>query len=148
MLRNTFFAQSQSAESKTITFRDNDKTEVEDLTMESVDISELPIDLLRTGNKLIARSPIAGGGIHDISVSITPNQLTINKNSWQDAPEEKEHFYIQECHWGNLSRTIDLPKPIDPDRTRASLNNGILTIIMPLASASHTKIIQIRDDSR
>ncbi|OGB73634.1 hypothetical protein A3K24_02210 [candidate division Kazan bacterium RIFCSPHIGHO2_01_FULL_44_14] len=148
MLRNTFFAQNQSAGSKTITFRDGEEVEAEDLATDSVDASELPVDLLRTGNKLIARSPIAGAGIHDISVTITPNQLTINKNSWQGRSEEKEHFYLQECHWGNLSRTVDLPKPIDPDRTRASLNNGILTIIMPLASTSHTKIIQIQDDSR
>lgn len=147
MLRNTFFAKNQTADSRTITFRDNEETEAVDLSAETADISELPIDLLRVGHKLIARAPIAGAGMHDINVTIAANQLTIHKNSWRDNPEQKEHYYIQECHWGSLSRTVDLPKAVDPDRTRASLHNGILTVVMPLVSSSHTKIIQVRDES-
>lgn len=146
MLRNTFFAKNQPARGQTITFRDVDDTDTGNLPVEAETANELPLDLVRSGNKLIARAPIAGGGIHDISVTATTNQLTIHKNSWRDVTDTKEHFYVQECHWGNLSRTIDLPKPIDPDRTRASLNDGVLTIVMPLASTSHTKIIQVKDE--
>lgn len=145
MLRNTWFAGSQ-ADGQTITFRDAETTEAADSAMDMADVSELPLDLVRSGNKLIVRAPIAGGGLHDINVTVTSTQLTIHKSSWHNPPEEREHFYVQECHWGSLSRTVDLPKPIDPDRTRATLSDGVLTVVMPLASASHSKIIPIKGD--
>ncbi|AKM85023.1 TPA: hypothetical protein DHW58_00890 [Patescibacteria group bacterium] len=148
MLRNTFFAQNPAADSRTITFRDIEETvDAENNTQTVADTSELPLDLVRAGSKLIARAPIVGANIHDISVTVTTNQLTVHKNSWQEAGDEKEHFYVQECQWGSLSRTIDLPKSIDPDRTRASLHDGVLTIVMPLAATSHTKIIPVKDDA-
>lgn len=129
-------------EGKSITFRGEDETESETITEPEV---ELPIDLFRSGDKIVVKAPIVGAGIHDVSVTINDNQLTIHKNSLREEPSAKEHHYIQECHWGTLSRTIDLPKEVDSSRTRATLNDGILTVVMPIASNRHTKIIQVKE---
>ena len=77
-------------------------------------------------------------------MTINEDKLTIHKNSIQEEPTTKEHHYVQECHWGPLSRTVDLPKEVDANRTRATLNDGVLTIVMPIADSQHTKIIQVK----
>lgn len=141
-MRHIFFAKNTGPDKKTIAFRGDEEIEAETITEPQV---ELPIDMFRSGGKIIVKAPIVGAGIHDISVTVNNNQLTIYKNSFREEPSQKEHHYIQECHWGVLSRTVDLPKEIDIERTRASLNDGILTVVMPIVAQQHTKIIHIKE---
>lgn len=139
MLKNIFFAHNLEADANSITFGDT-KEEV----MEATE-AELPIDLIRTGNKLVVRTPIVGANADDISITIENNLLTITKNSLREEPEAGEYYYLQECHWGVLSRVVELPKEVDPERIRATLDDGILTISLPLANKAYTKVINVRN---
>ena len=141
-MRNIFTAKNTGPNSQTITLRGESADEAEVITEPQI---ELPVDMFRVDSKIIIKAPIVGAGIHDISVTISDNQLTIHKNSFREEPTKKEQYYIQECHWGVLSRTIDLPKEVDTERTRASLSDGILTVVMPILSNQHTKIINIKE---
>ncbi|MFH0905388.1 MAG: Hsp20/alpha crystallin family protein [bacterium] len=142
------FAQDHSGTSdQPIVFREEDNVRVEaaDEAIDAEAALELPLDLIRAGNQLIVRAPIVGAGIHDITITVSGNQLTIHKNSTTEEAEREEYPYVQECHWGALSRTISLPKPVDPNRTRASLHDGILTVVMPIVAKSHTQVIRIEE---
>ncbi|MDD5606050.1 MAG: Hsp20/alpha crystallin family protein [Patescibacteria group bacterium] len=141
MLKNIFFAKNLEADANRITFG-----ETTDEVLDKVG-AELPIDLVRTGNKIIVRTPIVGANADDISITIENNTLTITKNSFREESDEEEYFYLQECHWGPLSRVIELPKEVDPERIRATLDDGILTVILPLANKAYTKVINVRDIS-
>jgi len=49
-------------------------------------------------------------------------------------PQEKtkeSDYYHRELYWGSFSRSIILPFDIDPDNSKASMKNGILTIRLP-----------------
>lgn len=128
MLRDTFFTKSEPEAVKSDTSL------------------ELPIDLFRSGDKLIVRTPIAGANLNHISVSVGPQRLTIHKAehniAYSDSPDR---VYLEECHWGELSRTVDLPMPVNPDTTRATLNDGVLTIAMPLINPNQSKLIRIKE---
>ena len=139
MLKNIFFAQNKEADANSITFGD---TKDEVITASD---AELPIDLARTGNKLVIRTPIVGANADDINITIENNSLTITKNSFREESDEGEYFYLQECHWGPLSRVIELPKEVDPDRIKAALEDGILTVTLPLASKAYTKVINVKN---
>lgn len=139
MLKNIIFAHNQEADANRITFGD-----VQDEAAQMTE-AELPVDLIRTGNKLIIRTPIVGANADDINIVYENNVLTITKNSFKEEGETDEYFYLQECHWGPLSRSIELPKDIDPDRIKATLDDGILTITLPLANKAYTKVINVRD---
>jgi HSP20 family molecular chaperone IbpA len=43
------------------------------------------------------------------------------------------------------SRLFELPMDIDPDNVRATLENGILKIYAPKATASRRKVTRIRE---
>ena len=140
MLKDIFFAKGQTPTT-------NPPLSPEPDIIPNPPTMELPVDLVRSGNQLIARFPIAGGSLHDIGVTVTPRRLTVTKSNWRIASSgTKEHYYMQECHWGELSRTVELPKTIDPDRTRATLDSGILTVVMPLAATSHTTMIKVNEE--
>lgn len=138
MLKNIFFAHNLETDANSITFG-----ETKDEILEALE-AELPVDLIRTGNKLIIRTPIVGANADDINIIIENNTLTITKNSLREEPETSEYFYLQECHWGVLSRNIELPKEVDPERIKATLDDGILTVTLPLANKSYTKVIAVK----
>lgn len=139
MLRNTFFAQNGGEDVSSILFQDEN-----DPISTPYGEMELPIDLFRSGNFLIVRAPIIGANLNNVSVKVSSELLTIYKAQWTDPMDQRDHYYIQECYFGTLSRTINLPKPINPDRTRATLTDGVLNIIMPLTHQAETKIIRIQ----
>ncbi len=106
---------------------------------------ELPMDLIQTPGFLIAKVPIAGAGINDIDISLNTDKLTIKKRVTFDATEKVVRMHLEECYWGELGRTVELPKPVDPDHTKATLDDGILTIRMPLAGRLNTRVIKIKE---
>lgn len=125
MLRDTFFTQTEP---------DTETAGV-----------ELPVDLIRVDNKLVLRAPIVGVDLSCISVSLGPNRLTIHKTETPPADiPSADRAYLQECHWGELSRTLDLPLTVNPDTTRATLHDGVLTIVMPIVSPDQSKLIRIK----
>jgi HSP20 family protein len=133
MLRDTFFTKTNPVE--------------EDLAEDvgTDDALELPIDLVRSGDNLIVRAPMVGVDINLVSVTLGNNHLTIRKTDSPEPLDPADRVYLQECHWGELVRAIDLPLPINPDHTRATLHDGVLTVIMPLLNPHQAKLIRVKD---
>jgi len=113
-----------------------------DISIESEEV-ELPVDISRQEDYLIVRAPLVGAKNEDISITVNNDILFIHKNNY--TPEEKsDNYYVRECHWGPLAREIQLPVPVDPTGAKASLNDGILKIILPIREHRQTRIIKIR----
>lgn len=134
MLRDTFVTKINST----------DPTLEDELADEAL---ELPVDLIRSGDNLIIRAPMVGVDISAVSVTISDNQLTIRKSASPDLLDEVDRSYLQECHWGELVRAIDLPLAVNPDRTRATLHDGVLTVVMPIVNQHESKLIRVKDKS-
>jgi HSP20 family protein len=42
--------------------------------------------------------------------------------------EDVENYFLQECYWGEFSRSLVLPVPVKEDEIEAMLKDGVLTI--------------------
>ncbi|KAI2629576.1 small heat shock protein [Hypoxylon sp. NC1633] len=59
-------------------------------------------------------------------------------------PQQPQHkFWISERSVGEFSRTFQFPGRVDPDQVSASLDNGILTVVVPKAKKHEGRRIQI-----
>jgi len=104
---------------------------------------ELPIDMARRGRQLIIKTPIVGAIADDISITVNNDILFIHKStSGQD--NKVDNYYARECHWGPIAREVYLPLSVDPNKTKATLKNGVLKIILPIIEKKKTKIIKIK----
>jgi len=56
-------------------------------------------------------------------------------------PEVK--FWVSERSVGNFSRSFNFPSPVDQDAVRASMKNGILSVIVPKAKKPESRKITI-----
>lgn len=92
----------------------------------------LTVDVFKSGNDIIVQSTIAGTVPENVDVSITKEMVTIRGQRSQEEKIKSHDYYHQELYWGSFSRSIILPMDIDPDKAKASIKNGVLTIRMPV----------------
>lgn len=92
---------------------------------------QLLVDMYETDDMIVVRSFVAGVEPDNIEISVHHDILTI-RGTRHDAEEiHDDRFYHRECHWGTFSRSIIIPKTIDPNRIRALFKNGVVTILLP-----------------
>jgi len=92
----------------------------------------LAIDVYKQNDNIIVRSTIAGAKIDDLEIIIDNDMLTIcGKRTEPDTIDYLDYLY-RECFWGNFSRSIILPVAINEDEISADLDNGVLTITLPV----------------
>ncbi|MBI2550794.1 Hsp20/alpha crystallin family protein [Candidatus Uhrbacteria bacterium] len=89
---------------------------------------QLAVDVMETTDAVIVRSAVAGVEADDLDIHVEPEKLTIRGRREECSQEEGTVSHVEECFWGAFSRTISLPSPVDPTRTDAELQNGILTV--------------------
>lgn len=94
-----------------------------------------------SGQVVIAEIP--GVRAEDVDVNVNVDTLTISgKRASIDLPEGA-HFVRRECDFGEFTRTIQLPFPVDSEHVQANLKDGVLSITLPRAEADKPKTITI-----
>lgn len=104
---------------------------------------QLAVDVYETKQKLVVKARTAGVNKSDLDVSISDNQLTIRGTLSSGTEEGVENYFLQECYWGEFSRTIALPVPVKEDEIEAVLKDGVLTISFTKVQQDTVKKIQV-----
>jgi HSP20 family protein len=102
-----------------------------------------PINIWRGQDGVIVTAEVPGVPIADIELTVHQNTLTIKGLRHAEAKEPEVSFHRRERVYGSFARTIALPFNVDPDRVRASCENGILTIELPRPETEKPKKIHI-----
>lgn len=71
-------------------------------------------------------------------------QMTQTDQKDQKQSQNKPRFWITERSVGEFSRAFSFPTRVDQDNVKASLKNGILSIIIPKAATHQAKKISIQ----
>lgn len=104
---------------------------------------QLALDVYETKEKLIVKARTAGVNKSDLDVSIADNTLTIRGTLSAGEEADVENYFLQECYWGEFSRSIALPIPVKEDEIEAILKEGVLTISFTKVKQDSVKKIQI-----
>jgi len=91
---------------------------------------QLAIDVYQTNKDLVIQSAIAGVKPENLDITMEKDILTI-RGSREKPYKENGDYFSQECFWGLFSREIILPAEVDPNRVKAEIRNGVLTIRIP-----------------
>ncbi len=104
---------------------------------------QLAVDVYETREKLVVKARTAGVNKNDLDVSISDNQLTIRGTLSAGNEDGVENYFLQECYWGEFSRTIALPVPVKEEEIEAVLKDGVLTISFGKVKQDTVKKIQV-----
>jgi HSP20 family protein len=103
----------------------------------ATDEGQLAVDVYREQDELIIRSPIAGVEVDELDLAIHGDLLTIRGERKPLGPAQEDDWFYRECYWGPFSRSLVLPLDVYPERTEATILNGILTIRIPIRVEQH-----------
>ena len=100
---------------------------------------QLALDIYETKNDLLVLCRVAGVDEKNIDVSISADNILNIRGSLITPQIETniDNYFIQECYWGEFSRSVSLPVDVKKDNIDATLENGILVI----------KFLKIKQDS-
>ena len=112
------------------------------LSKSGVDLSPR-IDISETDAAYKIEAELLGINQKEIDVKIDNNILTI-KGKKEDIKEEKEkNYHLRERYYGAFQRSISLPNNIEPEKIKASFENGVLNISVPKNDKRTPKKIEI-----
>lgn len=107
-------------------------------------LGQLAVDVYETEEKLIVKARTAGVNKEDLDVSISDGILTISGTLSSGDDADAINWHIQECYWGEFSRTLALPVTVKEDEVEAVLKDGVLTIGFSKIKQEQAKRIQIQ----
>lgn len=104
---------------------------------------QLAVDVYETKEKLVVKARTAGVNKHELDVSISDNTLSIRGTLSAGNEDDVENYFVQECYWGEFSRSIALPVPVKEEEIEAVLKDGVLTVSFTKVKQDTVKKIQI-----
>ena len=104
------------------------------------------LDLWQDGDNLYIEAELPGMKLEDLEIYVSgDNQLGIKGS--RDVPEyEKASWHRRERTYGNFTRAVNLPCPVDDENVHACLKHGVLTITLPKIKATKPRRIEVKTD--
>lgn len=134
MLNNLFSKKNQNTEIE------EPRNSIGEWMEEKVENEKMAIDVYQTDQAIIIKSILAGINPENLKISLHNDLLTIRGSYQKKEIIPEEDYLYKECYFGDFSRSIILPYEIDGKKIDASLEDGILTVILPKADKTETNI--------
>ena len=104
----------------------------------------IPMDVRRDDQALTVSASLPGFAAEDVDVSISPDRVLAVKASRQsEVTRESEEYLMRERRTGSFSRAIRLPSDLKLDDAAVALDNGVLTVTVPVAETAQTRRLHI-----
>jgi HSP20 family molecular chaperone IbpA len=95
-----------------------------------VELVQPAVDVYEKPGELVIEMELAGVAEEDIAILLFPSRVEV-KGVKRECPLDREVRYLRlERELGAFRRDVVLPCAVDPDRTTAALENGVLTILL------------------
>ncbi len=103
----------------------------------------LPLDVTSGADELVVEAALPGFAPEDVDVTVEDGTLSIRAESRTDHSSGEGESLVREIRRGNLSRVINLPTGLEPDKATATFEHGLLTLRIPRAEAVKPRQIKI-----
>ena len=89
------------------------------------------MDMLETEDEFVLRADLPGLSESDVHIELEDNVLTVSGERKTEHEDKREGFYRMERSYGSFSRSLTLPKGIDPEAVTAAFDRGVLEVRVP-----------------
>ena len=101
-----------------------------------------PIDVMADNDAFTIKALLPGVSADDLDIQIVNEIVTISGEVKADH-EEDANYLMAEIPNGKFHRVITLPVPLNAANVEASLENGVLTLVVPKAEEAKPRTIKI-----
>ncbi len=101
------------------------------------------IELSEENNEYKLKVAVVGMDAKDLKVEVTVNDLVIKGETQHEHKDDKDQVHTSEFRSGSLYQSIHFPKPIDPNKVKAELSNGMLTLTAAISGEAAPRKVKI-----
>ena len=101
------------------------------------------MDLVETEEHFVLRADLPGMGEDDINIELEDGTLTVSGERNAEHESKNEGYYRVERAFGAFSRSLTLPKGIDPEGVSAKFDRGVLEVRIPKPEERKPRRIEI-----
>jgi HSP20 family protein len=102
-----------------------------------------PMDLVESGDHFVLRADLPGMSEEDVKIELEDGTLTISGERKAEHETKEEGYYRVERAFGSFSRSLTLPKGVNPDQVSASFDRGVLEVRIPKPEERKPRRIEI-----
>ena len=102
-----------------------------------------PMDLVESGEDFVLRADLPGLGEDDVNIELEDSTLTISGERKAEHRSDGEGYYRVERSTGAFSRSLTLPKGVDPEAVSARFDRGVLEVRIPKPAERKPRRISI-----
>jgi len=114
-------------------------------TLPSGSSSYLPsVDLKETDATYTLTADLPGIAKDDLKVNITERAVTIEGERKEEKEKSHKGYHLKESSYGAFRRSVALADEILADKAKATLKDGVLTLVLPKAKQARRKEIEIK----
>jgi HSP20 family protein len=103
-------------------------------------------ELSETATDLRVTFALAGLMPKDVEVQVEPDRLTVRATTTHEHRKEEGNLHFCEFHQGSLYRSVALPAPVVPEKAKAEMKEGLLTVTLPKVKEPGRKKIPIETE--
>lgn len=126
-----------------------DVSVVEDSPSEEVQVDRLIftplIDIFESEEGLVLYADLPGVSSETLELQVQDNKLTLFGRVKSTVPENAV-LYHGEYQVGDFLRSFILSDEVDYDHITASMNHGVLKVVLPKAPRAESRRIEVRSD--
>ena len=109
------------------------------------EVPEIKMDVSEDEKGYRVKAEIPGVKKEDIKISIEGNQVSITAEARTEEEEKKDETVIRsERYYGSQYRGFTLPQEVDPGRSEAKYEDGVLQLVLPKKEGSAARQIAVK----
>jgi HSP20 family protein len=102
----------------------------------------MPVDLFREGDRYVLNADLPGVDPGSVDVDVDGHLLTIRAER-TEANRDNSRWLAQERPFGSYVRRFTIGDDVDAQSIHATYNNGVLSVMIPIAERAKPRKIQI-----
>ena len=102
----------------------------------------MPVDLFREGDRYMLNADLPGADPASVDVDVDGHLLTIRAVR-SAADRDGARWLAQERPYGAYLRQFTIGDDVDPDGITASYDNGVLSVVIPIAERAKPRKISV-----
>jgi HSP20 family protein len=103
----------------------------------------LPMDVIRRDSDVVLRIDLPGADPDSIEVTTDRRVLTVSAKR-DETLGEQDKPVVRERVMGTFTRKIRLTDTVDTEKVEAQYENGVLTVVLPIAEQAKPHKIEIK----
>lgn len=107
----------------------------------------MPVDLYQKDSDYVIKAYVPGVKAEEVEINAERETVVLKAHVPGEIEQEEAKSYrwmANELGYGDVVRTVTMPGPIDAGRIEATVENGVLTVVVPQAEEAKPKKIQVK----